>query len=120
MKYAFIKEGILQDVIMTHPRLIFAQGYAEQFIEVPDECTNGWIFDGENYYPPPTETAEERASCMRVMRGEYLAECDWVVTKAIEQGGPIPPEWAAYRQALRDVPEQQDFPWRVDWPPRPA
>ena len=27
--------------------------------------------------------------------------------------------WATYRQALRDIPEQEGFPWNVVWPSRP-
>jgi hypothetical protein len=27
--------------------------------------------------------------------------------------------WAAYRQALRDVPQQPGFPWNIQWPRRP-
>ena len=27
--------------------------------------------------------------------------------------------WADYRQALRDVTEQQGFPWDVKWPEKP-
>lgn len=27
--------------------------------------------------------------------------------------------WARYRQALRDVPEQDGFPWNVTWPEEP-
>jgi hypothetical protein len=28
-------------------------------------------------------------------------------------------EWAAYRQALRDIPEQAGFPYEIDWPKKP-
>ena len=28
-------------------------------------------------------------------------------------------EWAAYRQALRDLPEQQGFPFNIEWPEAP-
>lgn len=28
-------------------------------------------------------------------------------------------EWAVYRQALRDIPEQSGFPWDVEWPTKP-
>jgi hypothetical protein len=37
---------------------------------------------------------------------------------------PIAPEkreeWAVYRQALRDIPEQPGFPWEVEWPVPPS
>lgn len=28
-------------------------------------------------------------------------------------------EWAVYRQALRDLPEQQGFPFNIEWPEAP-
>jgi len=28
--------------------------------------------------------------------------------------------WIAYRQALRDVPEQIGFPWTITWPNIPS
>jgi len=29
------------------------------------------------------------------------------------------PEWATYRQALRDITAQEGFPYEVVWPPKP-
>jgi hypothetical protein len=29
-------------------------------------------------------------------------------------------EWATYRQALRDLPEQEGFPWDINWPKKPT
>ena len=29
-------------------------------------------------------------------------------------------EWATYRQALRDLPEQEGFPWDITWPKKPT
>jgi hypothetical protein len=120
MKYAFINDGVLQDVVMTHPSLLFASGYADQFVEVPDDCFSGWTFDGTTYAPPPPETAEQRSYFVRGKRDSLLAECDWVVTKFLERGEAVPKEWATYRQALRDLPKQAEFPWRFDWPESPA
>lgn len=28
--------------------------------------------------------------------------------------------WATYRQALRDIPQQDNFPWQVQWPTQPV
>ena len=58
----------------------------------------------------------EQAKNVRASRDTKLAECDWVVVKALETGGPVLADWAAYRQALRDLPSQNDFPWGVTWP----
>ncbi len=49
-----------------------------------------------------------------------LSLCDWVVVKASETGLPMPQVWADYRQALRDVQRQPDFPFDIDWPTEPV
>lgn len=117
MKYAYVNEGVLQDVVMTHPSILFAAGYANRFIEVPDECQSGWLYDGQNFSPPPAETAEQRASFMRFMRNEKLAECDWtqVADAPVDKAA-----WATYRQALRDISAQPGWPWSVEWPAAPT
>ena len=53
MKWAYNNNGVLYDVVMTHPSILFPQGYADQFIEVPDGAVNGWLWDGENVSEPP-------------------------------------------------------------------
>ena len=61
--------------------------------------------------------AAELGKKIRDERNKKLAESDWTqladspVNKA---------DWAAYRQALRDVPEQTSFPSTVVWPKVPG
>jgi hypothetical protein len=55
---------------------------------------------------------------VRTERARLLAKSDWVVTKALETGSSIDPEWASYRQALRDVTLQAD-PEQIQWPLEP-
>lgn len=52
-------------------------------------------------------------------RQRRLSASDWIVTRSIEQGSPVPEEWAAYRQALRDLDFRSD-PLNVVWPSPPA
>lgn len=52
-------------------------------------------------------------------RAVLLAETDWVVVRAIEAGGKVSAQWAAYRQALRDVTQQPGYPLNIVWPDRP-
>lgn len=61
----------------------------------------------------------EFAANARTQRDRLLSECDWVVIKSLESGQAIPSEWAAYRQALRDLPQQAGFPVTIDWPVKP-
>lgn len=64
-------------------------------------------------------TDEDRAKAAREKRDRILAETDFLLMPDY----PISPEalaaLKAYRQALRDVPEQAGFPSKIEWPEKP-
>ena len=50
---------------------------------------------------------------MRMKRDRLLQESDWTQLN----DAPVDREaWAQYRQALRDLPQQEGFPGEVVWP----
>ena len=53
---------------------------------------------------------------MRDARDSALTRCDWVITRAFEEGTPVPANYLAYRNALRDLPSQDGFPYSYVWP----
>ena len=59
------------------------------------------------------------AAQVRAERDLRLMQTDWIylpdVTPAEDIGA-----WEAYRQVLRDVPQQEGFPWAVNWPTLPS
>lgn len=59
----------------------------------------------------------EQASRIRQQRSELLKNSDWTQGKDISDTISTP--WAAYRQQLRDLPQQDNFPWTVVWPTQP-
>jgi hypothetical protein len=62
----------------------------------------------------PTEWVWER---LRLRRNALIAECDWrVVSDAAWDTTP----WVAYRQALRDLPDNTADPRQAVWPEPPA
>ena len=68
------------------------------------------------------EAIEEEPSedkVVRDKRNELLEDTDWVILRYLDQGDEVPLEWKEYRQALRDIPEQEGFPGSVDWPAIP-
>lgn len=77
-----------------------------------------WSAEAKRWVDTPTELA--LAVPLRAERARRLAASDWVTVRAMEQGEPVPPEWIAYRQALRDVPDQPAFPAGVTWPEPPS
>ena len=59
----------------------------------------------------------EQAVIVRADRNKKLSDCDWT------QLADAPVDdlaWATYRQALRDIPNQEGFPWNVTWPTEPG
>lgn len=61
----------------------------------------------------------EQAKSVRTSRDALLTECDWVAIRAFETGSSVSAEWATYRQALRDTPDQAGFPWTITYPNKP-
>lgn len=59
------------------------------------------------------------ANSQRILRNALLAETDKWVAIAAEKGEALSPEKAAYRQALRDLPEAEGWPFKITWPINP-
>ena len=58
---------------------------------------------------------EEWATKARNLRDVWLAETDWTALS----DRTMSPEMADYRQALRDITDQEGFPYDVTWPEKP-
>lgn len=78
-----------------------------------------WL-DGEA--PEGIETALAQADSLllatqiRAERDAKLAACDWTQAADAPVNQAI---WATYRQALRDITDQETFPESVIWPEEP-
>lgn len=67
------------------------------------------------YTPPVDLVAVARA--VRARRDAALAQCDWTQisdSPLVDHAG-----WKAYRDALRNLPQQATFPQTVTWPIAP-
>ena len=53
---------------------------------------------------------------VRRKRDRLLSETDWMALS----DNVLTEEWAAYRQTLREVPQQIGFPFEVVWPVKPS
>lgn len=64
--------------------------------------------------------AEVAATLIRAERDQRLAASDWtqLVDSILDDEGMV--LWQSYRQALRDVPQQEEFPDMVVWPEEPV
>lgn len=57
-----------------------------------------------------------KANMVRKERNYKLMECDWT---QISDSPVDSSAWIEYRNALRNIPAQDGFPWDVDWPTKP-
>lgn len=64
----------------------------------------------------PELTEEQQKMQIRAQRNSLLTLCDWTQLPDAPLTTEQKQEWAEYRQALRDVPEQAGFPENVAWP----
>lgn len=62
------------------------------------------------------ERTQSMAEGVRGGRDDLLVKSDWtqVIDAPVDQAA-----WAAYRQELRNMPQQEGFPWSVVWPTQP-
>lgn len=71
--------------------------------------------------PAPESIDSETGSIdYRAMRDELLRETDIPVLRFLETGLAVPDILVSYRQALRDIPQQEGFPENINWPEKPS
>jgi len=117
MRYAIIDNGIVVNIAIATPEFAQEQGW----IECAEGVDIGWSFDGTgNAVEPPIDLVL-LANNARAKRDKLLAESDvmvlpdrWAAMTTEQQAA-----WATYRQALRDIPQQEGFPATVVWPTQP-
>jgi hypothetical protein len=63
-----------------------------------------------------SKATERKSKEIRSERDALIAQTDWMALSDVT----LAPEWVTYRQALRDVPQQEGFPENVTWPPEPT
>jgi hypothetical protein len=65
----------------------------------------------------PDATDQQKMDQVRLWRNKELVETDWTM---IADAPTDKQAWAEYRQALRDLPAQNDDPTQIKFPTRPA
>lgn len=117
----------MQDIGFFHPDRGYWQvtggisdeiraAYPEGTVEVPLKPGAWYEWNGE-VWVPGTMLPDQAEADVRGRRTLLLAESDW----SMAPDAPTDKEsWAAYRQALRDIPAQAGFPYAVVWPAKPG
>ena len=71
------------------------------------------------YVPPPGPTEEELAASALSRRDQLLRDTDWTQTLDAPLDAESREAVRTYRQALRDLPNQEGFPEDILWPELP-
>ena len=118
-----VRNGVVQDANNN-----WVQAYAERDM-FADYVRTDVAEDGTETEVTVTKASQEEAYtatkdaeaalAARNTRDGLIASCDWMAIKAFEGGTTVGTDWAAYRQALRDVTDQEGFPNEIVWPTQP-
>lgn len=109
VKYAVIEGGLYKGLHYMEMR--------EDILELHSTDTQYMVVLSK--IPKKDEEVPHDGSAERWRRDSLLAETDWVVTRSMENLEDVPDEWKEYRQALRDVTNQEGFPKTIEWPAKP-
>jgi len=66
--------------------------------------------------PEPVPEPVEPAQYARQYRNSLIADSDWTQLADAPLDPVVKASWASYRQALRNVPQQEGFPNEIEWP----
>lgn len=113
MRYAIVVNNIVENVaISDYP-------VESNWIQ-SDTAGKGDLYQDGNFIPQPIPS-EIAAEQVRTERNQRLADCDYVTLRSTDQGVVVPVEWVTYRQALRDITDNVNFPYLTpaDWPVQP-
>ena len=80
--------------------------------KTPELVDNRWVLDWDVHQKP----LEEASKAIRAIRDDKLRQTDWTANSDVVMSEGM----RTYRQALRDVPQQEGFPYSVVWPNVPA
>ena len=86
-------------------------------------ANNALIEDKGDYYEVvavPAPTTEELAAQARSQRDALIAATDYLMASDYPIDDETRAAVSAYRQALRDVPQQEGFPYAIVWPEKPV
>ena len=113
MKFAIIENNTVVNIAVSEISL------ADNWV-LSDTAEIGDLYEeGEFVKHIPAQdvvATQTQSDNVRQHRNALLSSTDWSQVA----DSPVNKEtWATYRQALRDVPTQNGFPWEIVWPTQP-
>lgn len=121
------EDGLIVDVEILHPQygwLPYTITPDDPDSTIDNEALLELIGDDVSVYTPPTQSELDAiaADVARQNRASLLAEVDAIAGNALRWADLTPDqqaEWAAYRQSLLNITDQEGFPQNITWPNKP-
>lgn len=100
---------------------VIATSYTEIVYSDIDKGWQGdcWIICDLELSMQPRKAYDLAAIEVRTERNQKLKDSDWTQLADATLSPETIEAWAAYRQALRDIPAQAGFPFDVTYPTKP-
>lgn len=110
-----MRAHIIENGIVTNTIEVDSLDFMPNLVDGENGGSIGDIYENGVFKQPPVDL-EKLAEEIRAERDQKLFSTDWtqVIDAPVDQAA-----WATYRQALRDIPQQADFPATVVWPTQP-
>jgi len=111
-----MKAHVIENNLITNTIEVESLDLIPNLVEAT-EGSIGWSYvDGVFTEPADTRTDAELAEAVRTDRDTRLVVTDLHGLTDNTMSAAM----TAYRQALRDVPQQDEFPSEIDWPTEPT
>lgn len=107
-----MKAHVIENGLVVNTIVVDSLDFLPNLVSAEDGGAIGNRYENGLFVAPEPDI-NKAALEIREQRNQKLKDTDWtqVADAPVDQAA-----WAAYRQALRDVPQQTGFPWEVQWP----
>jgi hypothetical protein len=114
-----MKYLVFKDKVVDKSETGFPVSPEMQWVNSEQDIGIGYLYEnGEFISPDSKEPIEVKSIKVRNQRDSLLSATDWLVVKNMEATSGVSEEWKVYRQRLRDLPQDPNFP-NVDFPVKP-
>jgi hypothetical protein len=111
-----MRAHVIENGIVTNSIEVDSLDFMPNLVDGEKGGAIGDFYQSGQFIKPPVDT-KKLAADIRSQRNALLSESDW--TQANDIPDSISTPWATYRQALRDLPQQDGFPVTIVWPAKP-
>lgn len=118
-EYLIVENGIITNVILSIKEEADLHGWIDPG---ENKYSIGWKYENDTIIPPQYSLIEEKFwKEVRLKRNQLLQESDIYVLPDKWNSMTIEEQelWTTYRENLRNIPQNHEEPYIIEWPERP-